>query len=333
LLHDSFFLFTNPGVKQRKENRMTTQRPFRFGVAYRSAQSRADWVEQARKIESLGYAIMLATDHLEIVDLSPTIALMSAAEVTSTLRVGSFVFNNDFRHPAILAKDVATLDFLSDGRFEFGIGPGYLPDNYERSGIPLDRSGVRIARMEESLQVIKGLFSDEKVTFSGKYYTVNNLQGLPKPIQKPYPPIYIGGGGKRILSVAAREADIIGLTAILKEGGKDFNMADITAEATAQKVLWVRQAAGDRFSQLEINCFVFITQVTDQREMVAGRIASHVGLTAEQLLNSPHCLIGTTEQICADLLHRREQYGISYITILKEHVDAFAPVVAHLAGA
>ena len=164
---------------------MTIQRPFRFGVAYRSAQSRADWVEQARKIESLGYSILLATDHLEIVDLSPAIALMSAAEVTNTLRVGSFVFNNDFRHPAILAKDVATLDFLSGGRFEFGLGPGYFPDNYERSGIALDRPGVRIARMEESLHVMKGLFSDEKVTFSGKYYTVNNLQGLPKPIQKP----------------------------------------------------------------------------------------------------------------------------------------------------
>lgn len=312
---------------------MTTQQLFRFGVAYRSAESRADWVEQARKIESLGYSIMLATDHLEIVDLAPTIALMTAAEVTSKLRIGSFVFNNDFRHPTILAKEVATLDFLSGGRFEFGIGPGYLPENYERSGIPLDRPGIRIARMEEALHVMKGLFSDEKVTFAGKYYTINNLQGLPKPIQKPYPPIYIGGGGQRILSVAAREADIIGLTAILKPGGKDFNMADITAEATAQKLAWVRQAAGERFSQLEINSFVFIVQVTDHRAGVAAGMAAHFGLTAEQVLASPHCLIGTPEQICTDLLYRREQFGISYITVLKEHVDAFAPVVARLAGA
>lgn len=312
---------------------MTTKRPFRFGVAYRSAESRADWIGQARKIESLGYTILLATDHLEIVDLSPTVALMSAADATSTLRVGSFVFNNDFRHPAMLAKDAATLDFLSGGRFELGIGPGYLPENYERSGIPLDNPGVRIARMEESLHVMKGLFSDTAVTFAGKYYTLNNLQGLPKPIQKPYPPIYIGGGGKRVLSVAAREADIIGLTAIVKPGGGDFDMANITAEATAQKMEWVRQAAGDRFSQLEINCFVFIMQVTDQREMVAGRMAPHFGLTPEQVLASPHCMIGTTEQLCTDLLYRREQFGISYITILKEHVDAFAPVVERLAQA
>lgn len=311
---------------------MITQRPFRFGVAYRSAESRADWIEQARKIEDLGYSVMLATDHLEIVDLSPAIALMAAADVTSKLRIGSFVFNNDFRHPAVLAKDVATLDFLSDGRFEFGIGPGYLPDNYERSGILLDRPGIRIARMEEALHVMKGLFSEEKVTFSGKYYTIHNLQGLPRPIQKPHPPIYIGGGGQRILSVAGREADIIGLTAILKPGGSDFNMADITAEATAQKLAWVHQAAGERFHQLEINSFVFIVQVTDHRDGVAAGMAAHFGLTAEQVLASPHCLIGTPEQICADLRDRREKFGISYITVLKEHVDAFAPVVAHLAS-
>lgn len=309
---------------------MTAPRPFRFGVAYRSAASRADWMEQARKIESLGYSILLATDHLEIVDLSPTVALMSAADATSTLHVGSFVFNNDFRHPVMLAKDAATLDFLSDGRFELGIGPGYLPENYERSGIPLDTAGVRIARMEESLHIIKGLFSDAAVTFSGKYYTITNLQGLPKPVQKPYPPMSIGGGGKRILSVAAREADIIGLTAILKSGGKDFDMANITAEATAQKMAWVREAAGERFGPLEINCFVFIMQITDHREAVASGMAPHFGLTPEQVLHSPHCLIGTVEQICTDIQYRREQYGISYITVLKEHVDAFAPVVERL---
>jgi probable F420-dependent oxidoreductase len=308
-------------------------RPFRFGVAFRSATSHDDWVEQARKLEDLGYAILLATDHFETVDISSTIALMAAAEATSTLRVGSFVFNNDLRHPALLAKDAATLDFLSGGRFELGLGPGYLPEDYERSGIALDRPGVRIARMEESLHVLKGLFSDEPVTFSGKYYTIKNMQGLPKPIQKPYPPIYIGGGGKRVLSVAAREADIIGLTAVLKEGGTGFNMADIIEEATAQKIEWVRQAAGDRFTQLEINSFVFITQVTDQREMVAGHMASHFGLSTEQVLASPHCLIGSIEQICEDLLYRRERYGISYITVLKDHIDAFAPVVARLTGA
>ena len=311
----------------------TKQRPFRFGVAFREAKSRADWRAQAHKVEDLGYAILLMTDHLEIVDVSPTVALMAAAEATNMLRVGSFVFNNDFRHPAILAKDVATLDLLSGGRFELGLGAGYLPEAYERAGIALDPPGVRIERMEEALQVLKALFSDETATFSGKYYTVKHLRGLPKPIQKPSPPIYIGGGGKRVLSGAAREADIIGLTAILKPDGINFNMASITAEATVQKVEWVRQAAAQRFNQLEINSFVFVVQVTDHREMVATQLAAHLGLTAEQVLASPHCLIGSLEQICTDLLARRDLYGISYITITSDHIDAFAPIVAHLAGA
>lgn len=311
----------------------TKQRPFRFGVAFREAKSRADWRAQAHKVEDLGYAILLMTDHLEIVDVSPTVALMAAAEATNMLRVGSFVFNNDFRHPAILAKDVATLDLLSGGRFELGLGAGYLPEAYERAGIALDPPGVRIERMEEALQVLKALFSDETATFSGKYYTVKHLRGLPKPIQKPSPPIYIGGGGKRVLSGAAREADIIGLTAILKPDGINFNMASITAEATVQKVEWVRQAAAQRFNQLEINSFVFVVQVTDHREMVANQLAAHFSLTAEQVLASPHCLIGSVEQICTDLLARRDLYGISYITITSDHIDAFAPIVAHLAGA
>lgn len=312
---------------------MTKQRPFRFGVAVPGAKSRADWIAQARKAEDLGYAILVAPDHFEIADLSPTVALMAAADATNTLRVGSFVFNNDLRYPAVLAKEVATLDLLSEGRFEMGLGAGYLPEAYEKAGIPFDPPGIRIDRMEEALQVLKRLFSDEDATFSGKYYTVNHLKGLPKPLQKPYPPIYIGGGGKHVLSVAAREADIVGFTAILKPGGSGFTMASITAEATAQKVEWVRQAAAERFNQLEINSFVFVVQVTDRREMVAHQLAHHFDLPAEQVLASPHCLIGTVDEICSDLLLRRELYGISYNTVPVEHIDSLAPVVARLAGA
>jgi probable F420-dependent oxidoreductase len=311
---------------------MTKQRPFRFGVAVPHAKSRADWIAVARKAEDLGYAIFMTPDHLEIADLSPTIALMAAAEATKTIRLGSFVFNNDFRHPVILAKDVASLDLLSEGRFELGIGSGYLPEAYERAGIPFDPAGVRLDRMVEALQVLKSFFSDETTSFSGKYYAVNQLKGLPKPVQKPYPPIYIGGGGKRVLSIAAREADIIGLTAIVGPDGKTFNLASITAEATAQKVEWIRQAARERFDQLEINSFVFVVQVTDHREGVANGMSHHFHLTPEQLLASPHCLIGTIEQICTDLLLRRELYGISYITVPVDHIDSLAPVVARLAG-
>jgi probable F420-dependent oxidoreductase len=309
------------------------QRPFRFGAVIHGAGSRDDWRNQARKIEDLGYSTILAPDHFEMVGISPMIALMAAAEATSKLRVGSFVFNNDLRHPAMLAKDIATLDLLSSGRCEFGLGAGYLPDDYEKAGIALDPPGVRLDRMEEALQVIKSFFFDEPVSFSGKHYTVKNLNGLPKPLQKPYPPIYIGGGGKRVLSLAAREADIVGFTAILKRGGTGFQMTDITLEATAQKVKWVREAAGVRFDQLEINSFVFCVKVTDHRKMVADHVASHMGLTGEQVLASPHCLIGTTEQICEDLYLWREQYGISYFSVLgDENIDALEPVISRMQG-
>jgi probable F420-dependent oxidoreductase len=313
---------------------MTLQkRPFRFGAVIHGARSREDWRNQASKIEDLGYSTILAPDHFEMVDISPTIALMAAAEATSELRVGSFVFNNDLRHPTVLAKDIATLDLLSSGRCEWGLGAGYLPDDYEKAGIALEPPGVRIERMEEALGVIKGFFSDEPVSFSGKYYTVRNLNGLPKPLQKPYPPLYIGGGGKRVLSFAAREADIVGFTAILKPGGTGFQMTDITAEATAQKAEWVREAAGARFHRLEINSFVFSVKVTDHREVVADHAAAYMGLTGEQVLASPHCLIGTTEQICEDLHIWRERYGISYFSILgDENIDALGPVISHLKG-
>lgn len=309
------------------------QRPFRFGAVIHGASSKDDWRSQARKIEDLGYSTILAPDHFEMVSIDPTVALMAAAEATSKLRVGSFVFNNDLRHPALLAKAVATLDLLTDGRFEFGLGSGYLPDDYEKTGIPLDPPGVRIERMVEALQVMKGFFSEAPVSFSGKHYTVNGLQGLPKPVQKPHPPLYLGGGGKRILTLAAREADILGFTAILKPGGVGFVMTDVTAEATAQKAAWVREAAGERYPQLEINSFVFKVALTDRREATAAHMAPYLGLSAEQILGSPHFLIGTAEQIGEDLLRQREWFGISYYSILgDENIEALGPVIARLAG-
>jgi probable F420-dependent oxidoreductase len=312
---------------------MAQQRPFRFGAVVDNAESREDWKKQVRKIEDAGYSSVLVPDHFEMVNISPTIALMAAADISTTLRIGSFVFNNDLRHPAMLAKEIATLDLFSEGRVEMGLGSGYLPDDYTKSGIPLDPAGTRISRMEEAIHLLKALFSAEPATFSGKYYQVNGLPGLPKPLQKPHPPLYIGGGGRRMLSIAAREADIVGLTAILKPGGTGFVMGDITASATEQKVEWIRQAAGERFEHLEINSFVFAAKVTDHREMVAGHIAHGAGLAPEDILNSPHFLIGSVEQICEDLYHYRERYGISYLSLLGGGSnDEFTPVIARMSG-
>lgn len=315
---------------------MTTKRPFRFGVAVHQARSKAELVATAQKAEALGYSTMLMPDHLGE-RLAPVPALLAAAEATHTLRIGSFVFDNDFRHPVILAKEAATLDILSGGRFEFGLGAGWNRSEYEQSGIPYDPPGVRVSRMEEALHIIKGLFADGPFTFSGKYYTVTAFEGYPKPVQQPHPPILIGGGGKRLLSIAAREATIVGFTPIFRGAGGGTDYTDADPAALMQKVEWVRQAAGDRFDELELNILVGEVFTTEEREQAAQFIAATMApnipdLTPEVILSVPYLLIGSVDQICADLLARREQFGISYITIYERSMEALAPVVARLAG-
>lgn len=305
------------------------QRPFRFGVATAHIRSRSDWVAQARKIEELGYDTLLVVDHLTT-SLGPLVALAVAAEVTERIRVGSFVLCNDFRHPAILAKELATLDVLSEGRFEFGLGSGYMPSDYQQTGLKFDSPGMRVSRFEEAIHLFKHIFSEETVNFHGEHYTITNLQGLPKPAQCPHPPIYIGGGGQRVLSFAAREADIVGIAH--KSGGRGLNLANTTAEPTAQKIAWVREAAGERFSRLELSVMVFQTQITDQRDRVAEQIGQRVGLAAAQVLDSMQLLVGTVDQVAETLWMRRETYGISYIVVTEEQIEKFAPVVARLAG-
>ena len=166
---------------------MTAFRPFRFGVIAYDAQSKEEWVAKARRIEQLGYATLLVPDHLGK-QLASVPAILTAAEATRSLRVGSYVFANDFRFPVMLAKEAATLDVLTGGRFEFGIGAGYLRSEYEQAGLPYDAASVRVSRLEETIQVVKGFFADEPLTFSGRYYTVTNLDGFPKPVQRPHPP-------------------------------------------------------------------------------------------------------------------------------------------------
>src|SRR6266568_4197945 len=197
---------------------MTRQRPFRFGVSVHQARSKEEWIALAQQAESLGYSTLQMPDHLGD-QFAPVPALLAAAEATHTLRIGSFVFDNDFRHPVMLAREAATLDLLSGGRFELGLGAGWNRSEYEQAGIPYDSPGVRVSRMEEALHIIKGLLADGPVNFSGKYYTVTDLEGHPKPVQRPHPPILIGGGGKRLLSIAAREATTVGFTPTFRAVG------------------------------------------------------------------------------------------------------------------
>src|SRR6266545_718304 len=297
---------------------MGQQHPFRFGIQVSGAPSREAWIATARKAEALGYSTLLVDDHLGN-PLAPLPALAATAEVTTTLRIGTFVLANDFRHPVLLAREAATVDLLSDGRLELGLGTGYALPDYIQSGIPLDPPAVRVSRFAEAVQIIKGMFADTPLTFEGRYYSVHDLNGLPKPMQRPHPPILIGGGGQRMLSIAAREADIVSVNIKTTPAGA-FDFSSLTAEATAQKLVWVHEAAGERFDALELNLLVPVVAITDNQRSAAEQMLRHWGIPAEafsveQVLESPSALLGSVDQIVETLQARRERSGFSYIVV------------------
>jgi probable F420-dependent oxidoreductase len=296
------------------------------------APSAKAWKEKARQVEALGYSALYLPDHFTD-QLGPIAALMAAADATTRLRVGSLVFDNDYRHPVVLAKEAATLDLLSDGRFDLGLGAGWMATDYEQAGIPYDSPGTRISRMEEGLTIIRGMFAGEPFTFSGEHYQVKGIEGSPRPVQKPHPPILLGGGGRRMLSLAAREADIVNVNFDLREGQVNRDLVRTgLAEATDEKLRWIREAAGDRLDRIELSVTIFLANITDDRESVATVMAAGVGAEPKDILAMPHFLIGTVDEVVDDLQRRRERYGISYVIVPGEADEAFAPVVARLAG-
>jgi probable F420-dependent oxidoreductase len=316
---------------------MSNQRPFRFGAQLPKATSATEWVETARELEDLGYSTMFMPDHFDD-QLAPVPGLMATADATTKLRVGSLVLDNDYKHPVVTAKEAATIDLLSDGRLELGLGAGWMKSDYEQSGIPYDRAGVRIDRFEEGLTIIKGLLSGGgPVTFKGEHYTIDGLEGTPNPVQKPHPPILIGGGGKRVLSIAGREADIVSINFDLRAGavGKETGPSG-TAEATQEKIGWVRAAAGDRFDSIELSVTVFGAFVTDDPQGLASAMGPAFGISAEQALAMPHVLAGSIDEMIEMLQRRREEFGFSYIVtgggLAGDAWRTIAPVVAKLAG-
>ncbi len=311
---------------------MAHPRPFRFGVQISTAASAQDWVRLARRAEELGYSSLFMPDHFGE-QLAPVPALMAAADATTDLRIGTLVFDNDFKHPVVLAKEVATIDLLSGGRFEFGIGAGWMNTDYEHSGIVHDRPGIRIDRLEEALTVCKGLFAEGPVSFTGSHYTVTGLEGMPKPVQRPHPPILIGGGGRRVLSLAAREADIVGINPKLTSGRVDSSAARNGApEVTDQKVQWVKDAAGDRYDDLELNMLVFAVVVTDDRAGTAEMMAPLFDVEPEVVPDYPLAWIGNEDEIVESLQARRDRWDVSYLVVQADAMEAAAPVVARLAG-
>lgn len=311
---------------------MRKLRPFRFGVQEHGATSARAWRDKARQVESLGYSALYLPDHFGD-QPGPIAALMAAADATTTLRVGSLVFDNDYRHPVVLAKEAATLDLLSDGRFDLGLGAGWLASDYAQSGIPFDSAGTRIERLEEALTVIKGLFAGGSFSFIGKHYRVNGIEGGPSPVQKPHPPILLGGGGRRMLRLAARQADIVNVNYDLREGRVNRELVRTgLAEATDEKLGWIRDAAGDRLESLELSITIFLASVTDDRDSMAASVASGLRSEPRDVLDMPHFLIGTTEQLVEDLLARRERYGMSFVIVPGDVAENLAPVVERLTG-
>lgn len=304
--------------------------PFRFGVQSRSAGPRGPWLETVRRIEALGYDTLMWPDHF-VRGFEPVAAMAAAAIATERLRLSGFVFDNDFRHPVVLAMSAGSIDILSEGRLELGIGAGWLKEEYDLAGIPFEPAGVRIARLEEAVHLLKRLLSGEETTFHGEFYRVEGLRIPPAPVQRPYPPLIIGGGSPKILSLAAREADIVGITTrALPDGSKDA--ADMTAEATERKIAWVREAAGDRFDRIELNTICPTVEITGDRRGAAERLAVELPVGADEVLDSPAVLLGTVDEIAETLWERRERYGFSYTVVLEPVMEAFAPVVERLAG-
>lgn len=319
-------------------------RPFRFGVQSYAADSPTAWRDQARRAEASGFSTFSVADHVigpgpalsatnhPVQNLAAIPAMAVAIEATTTINVGARVFCIDYRQPVVFAKEVATLDFFSEGRLELGLGAGWLQGEYEAMGVQWDPPGVRLDRLEETLQLLRAHFADGQVDILGAHVRASGFEGLPKP-PKGVPPIMIGGGARRVLGIAGRHADIVSLNFDNRSGAIGAaGVGSSTAELTAQKIGWIRDGAGERFDDLELEIAAYFTVVTDQREATLAALAPRFELTPEAFAEHPHALIGSVDEICDQLVARREIYGISYVTFGVSVLDAVAPIVDRLSG-
>jgi probable F420-dependent oxidoreductase len=320
---------------------MTERRRFRFGT-YSFQTTRAEVLAEARKADAQGYDIFQMADHmLPILGTIP--ALMMIADSYPRLRVGTSVLCNDFHQPVVMAKDAATLDVLSEGRLELGLGAGYYPGEFEMAGIAFDRGSVRFERLAETVQIVKKAFDGSPFSFDGAHYQVRDYTPYPVPVQRPRPPLMLGGGGRRLLSLAAAEADIVSILPAALPGGL-ARATGFKLKSVQDKVALVREAAGDRWPGLEINILIFGGEVTPHRRAAAEEYVSQLTdrhwefvldgeITADDLLESPYFAFGTHDEIAEHLLRVREETGASYFSVFPHLVDALEPVISRLAGA
>jgi probable F420-dependent oxidoreductase len=304
--------------------------PFRFAVQQGSARTGEAWAALARRAESLGYDVLVMPDHLGR-QLSPLAALAAAAAATTRLRVGAFVFANDYRHPLILAREAATLDLLSGGRFEMGLGAGWMTSDYRQLGRTYDPASLRVDRLQEAVPLIKRLLAGETVTHEGPHYRLDRASVGVATVQEPRPPLAIGAGKPRMLRLAAREADIVGLVPGFSAHGRPL-IRGATETATAEKVALVKAAAGDRFASLELNLWLGDAGLVGSGNSLLGSAAAAARWAPTALYGSPYVLYGTLSSARERLLRRRDKLGISYYTIPGHAMESMAPLVEALAG-
>lgn len=316
---------------------MPDPRPFRFGVIHEHPQAPGTWASHLRRIEDLGFSTFLIRDHF-VPDFfgdqpAPLIALANVAALTTRLRLGTMALAVDYRHPVMLAKEAATLDLLSGGRLELGLGAGWLRREYETAGLPFDSAGSRIDRLEETIRILDGLFGGGPFSFGGKHYTVTALDGYPKPTQRPRPPLLIGGGRRRVLTLAGRSADIVGiLTTSVATGTVVDDASERLAGAVAQKLAWVREGAGARFPDIELSLIPTLLFEEDRERAALDLIAARgwTGVTPSDVLGMPSVLVGSVSEIIDQMEERRARYGFSYYVVSDRQLDRTAALVARL---
>jgi probable F420-dependent oxidoreductase len=315
-----------------------TQHRIRFGVAVNFPESVEAWRETARKAEDLGYSVLLVADHLGR-QWAPLPALLAAADATTTLRVGTQVIANDFRTPVVLAKEIATLDLLTGGRFEPGIGVGHPAtsatgrSDYNQLGVEMDGPGPRVTRLGESLRLIKRfLESEEQFDFEGEFYNAQHVIPFPKPLQKPHPPIMVAGAGPRMLRLAAREADIINIAPRPPIKGTTSRGSTGFGLTIHDELAILQEAAGPRYDALELCVFADRASVTDDPAPAVEALASEFGITADGVHEMPHTLIGGADAMAAKILLDKERYGVTYRIVQGVLMEAMAPVLKAVAG-
>jgi probable F420-dependent oxidoreductase len=311
-----------------------TLRRFRFGLDVGDNFGRDEFVSLVRRADSSGFSTVTGPDHIGS-RLAAVLPMLSvAAEVSSRLRISPMVLANDFRHPVVLAKDSATMDILSEGRFELAIGTGWIKPQFDAAGIRYDPPSKRVDRFEEAIVVIKGCWSGQPFSFEGNHYHVTEIT-CPRPFQRPHPPILIAGGGPRMLKIAGREANIVSLAPVTPGSSAFDNFGrDLTNSGSrvASQIDWIRQGAGPRFDDIELSVFAHHVAVTENAEHEREELGAKTGTTPDEIANSPHMLIGPVSSIVETLLERRERHGISYVVFDSADLDTIEPVIDRLEG-